>query len=157
MAVTSASKLSIAVELLERAIELHLRGDSYYAAIHLAGAAEELLNVYTRQIQLGHGVRMKPTFDQIKDGLVAILNPQSASDREAAEKWAFDRMTWAKNSVKHMRGAKDIDLQLDAEVESEDVIDRAVSTYLQIRPTVGLPLVHLIQAFDNAHHGRAER
>jgi len=60
MAVTSTPKLSIAVEFLERAIELHLRGNSYHSAIHLAGAAEELLNVYTREIELDRGELRAP-------------------------------------------------------------------------------------------------
>ena len=157
MPVTSTSKLSIAVELLTCAIELHLRGDAFYAAIHLAGAAEEVLNVYTREIELSDGSRMKPSFDQFKEALVLVLNPKSAAEQEDAEKWAFNRMTWAKNSVKHMRGARDLHLQLDAEVEAEDIIDRAVTTYLQIRPTAGLPLVHLIQLFDNARQGKSDR
>ena len=60
MAVTSAPKLSIAVEFLERAIALHLRGNSFYSSIHLAGAAEELLNVFTREIELDRGELRAP-------------------------------------------------------------------------------------------------
>ena len=60
MAFTSTPKLSIAVEFLKRVMELHLRGNSYHSAIHLAGAAEELLNVYTREIELDRGELRAP-------------------------------------------------------------------------------------------------
>ena len=60
MAVTSTPKLSIAVEFLERAIELHLRGNSYHSAIHLAGAVEKSVNIYTREIKLDRGELRAP-------------------------------------------------------------------------------------------------
>ena len=45
-------KHAIAGEHLDRAIELYLRGDSFYSALHLGGAAEEILNVYAREVSL---------------------------------------------------------------------------------------------------------
>ena len=153
MPVTSARKLLVAVQLLERAVELHLRGDSFYASIHLSAAAEEILNVYARQVTLDDGSQFKPSFDEAKDAMVTTLNPQTDLQRQAAEKWAYDRLTRAKNIVKHMRGPKDTQVNMDAEVESDDCLDRAISTYFRIQPIAGLPLIYLIQAFDRARQG----
>ena len=153
MPVTSAAKLLVAVQLLERAVELHLRGDSFYASIHLSAAAEEVLNVYAREVTLHDGSQMKPSFDEAKDAMVTTLNPQSDLQRQAAEKWAYDRLTRAKNIVKHMRGLKDALVDMDPETESDDYLDRAISTYFQIQPIAKLPLIYLIQAFDRARQG----
>jgi hypothetical protein len=144
-------KHEVACELLERAIELYLRGDSYYAALHLGGAAEEVLSVCAREVMFSSGVPMKPAFDQIKDGVVALSRPSSVSERKAVEKWAHDRLSEAKNSVKHKRGHKDITVGLDAKDESRDLIDRAISTYFQLWSLLNLPYLPLIREFDLKH------
>jgi hypothetical protein len=155
MSVTVTLKISIATEFLERAIELFLRGDSYHAALHLAGAAEEILNVHARAIEFPDGTRMAPTFDQIKDATISVLAPATPAEKARAEKWTHDRMTIAKNSVKHMRGARDKHVQFDSEVEAEEVISRAISTFFQVQPAMGLPVVRLIEAFDRAMRGES--
>jgi len=42
-------KLNIACELLDRSLRLYYSGDSYFACLHLAGAAEEILGVYVEK------------------------------------------------------------------------------------------------------------
>ena len=156
MPVTTTPKLEIATEMLERGIELFLRGDSYHSALHLAGAAEEILNVYARTIELPDGRLVAPSFDQMKATLVEALAPTTEHERVRAEKWAYDRLTDPKNSVKHMRGTRDTHFTYDSEQEAEDVIDRAVTTYIQVNRQLGLPLANLIAAFDRAMRGASE-
>lgn len=43
------SKLTIAAEYLNTAIELYFRGDAYFSALHLAGAAQELFSKFVER------------------------------------------------------------------------------------------------------------
>ena len=147
---TVPQKSEVACELLDRAIELFLRGDSYYAALHLGGASEEILTVYAREVPLSDGTFMEPTFDQMKRAIVALSHPTSEFEAKKSEKWAHDRMSRAKNSVKHKRGSNDRAVDFEIEAESYDIIDRAITTYFQLWSQLDLPYLPLIQAFDQA-------
>ena len=151
----SVPKSEVACELLDRAIELHLRGDSYYAALHLGGAAEELLSVSAREVQVAPGTFLKPAFDQMKRAIVALSKPSSEAERQEGEKWAHDRLNDAKNSIKHKRGARDNSVNFDAKEESYDMIDRAVTTYFQLFSILHLRHLPSIQEFDKRR--RAEQ
>ena len=115
---TVPQKSEVACELLDRAIELFLRGDSYYAALHLGGASEEILTVYAREVPLSDGTFMEHTFDQMKRAIVALSHPTSEFEARRSEKWAHDRMSKAKNSVKHKRGSNDRVVDFDRVRES---------------------------------------
>jgi hypothetical protein len=93
---------------------------------------------------------LTPNFDQVKAMLVEALGPETEHNRVRAEKWAYDRLVGPKNAVKHMRGAGDLDFVYDCEQEAEDVIIRAVITYVQIRQRLGRPIASLIAAFYRA-------
>ena len=149
MPLASVPKHHVALELLDRSIELYLRGDSFYAALHLGGAAEELLAVYARGIPITPTTTLAPAFDQMKELVVALISPQSPAERNDAEKWAHDRLNSAKNSVKHKRGPKDDAVNIDSKEEAYDVIDRAVATYFQLLPALRLPHLQSVQAFDS--------
>ncbi len=148
-------KAEVACELLDRAIELYLRGDSYYAALHLGGAAEEILAVCAREVPASAGTFMKPAFDQMKELIVALSHPTSKEEATRIEKWAHDRMNDAKNSVKHKRGRKDQTVDFDAKEECFDVVDRAITTYFQLWSPLRLPYLPSIQDFDKQR--QAER
>ena len=152
---TVVQKSEVACELLDRAIELFLRGDSYYAALHLGGASEEILAVYAREVPLSGGTFMEPAFDQIKRAIVALSHPTSELEAKESERWAHDRMSKAKNSVKHKRGPQDRIVDFDVGEESYDIIDRAITTYFQLWSQLALPYLPSIQAFDQAR--RTER
>lgn len=148
MTFASIPKHDVALELLDRSIELYLRGDSFYAALHLAGAAEELLAVYARAIPIAPAVALSPAFDQMKEAIVSLISPQSPAERIDAEKWAHDRLSDAKNSVKHKRGPRDDSVNFDSKEEAYDVIDRAITTYFQLLSVLRLPHLPSVQAFD---------
>lgn len=138
-------KYLIALEHLDRSIELYLRGDSYYSALHLGGAAEEILAVYVREAQ------ESPAFDQFKEMVLAISSPVTPKEAEETKEWIYKRMTDAKNSVKHKRGKKDKVVQFDSKEEAHDVIDRAITTYIQLLSHYNLPYISRIRDFDTAH------
>jgi hypothetical protein len=154
MPADSVPKSEIACEFLDRAIELHLRGDSYYAALHLAGAAEELLSVSAREVQVAPDTSLKPSFDQMKEAMVTLSNPSSEAERQEVEKWVHNRMNDAKNSIKHKRGAKDNSVNFNAKEESYDMIDRAITTYFQLFSIHRLRHLPSIHKFDQSR--RAE-
>ena len=147
MQVTSFRKHQIALELLDRAIELYLRGDSYFSALHLGAASEELFMVYAREIQLPSGATMRPAFDEQKEAIVALQLPKSLDEKKGTEKRVHDLLNHAKNSVKHMRGSKDEKVSFDPCDEAFDVIDRAISTYLQLQSAFKLPPLQSISEF----------
>ena len=147
-------KHHIACEFLSRAIELYLRGDSYFSAIHLAGAAEEVLSVIVRELPTQSGAPSQSTFDQMKELAVALSAPPTAEAAKQTEKWIHERMTDAKNSVKHMRGLKDAGIAFNAEEEARDIIDRTISTYIQLANRVALPIVSGIAEFDAERRSR---
>jgi hypothetical protein len=138
----------VALEMLERAVELFLRGDSYYAAIHLGGGAEELLSVYAREIKTSSTTTLVPAFDQMKDAFLRQMKPSSSDEAKTLEKWIHDRMSDAKNSVKHMRGRNDTTVGFDAKEEAYDVIDRAITTYFRLFSILNLRPLPSIEQFD---------
>lgn len=144
----SVPKYTVAVELLDRAIEVYLRGDSYYAALHLGGAAEELLAVYAREVSISPTENLRPAFDQMKEAIVSLGAPSTPREKNARLKWAHDRMSNAKNTVKHKRGPKDRAVSFDSKEEAYDVIDRAISTYFQLFSVMRLPHLPLVEEFD---------
>jgi len=144
----ATSKTAVAVELLDRAIELYLREDSFFAALHLAGAAEEFLNVYARTAPELQGSPLVPAFDSFKEAVVLLSAPASKKESDETEKWVYDHMTYAKNSVKHMRGGKDTKVEFNAKEEAYDTIDRAITTYFQLMSVLRLPHLPSIGLFD---------
>jgi len=141
-------KHAIAMEHLERAMELYQRGDSYYSALHLGAAAEEILAVYARDTQISSTQTLKPSFDEFKEAVFALSAASSPAEQAKTEKWIHDRMTDAKNSVKHKAGRKDAYVGFDAKEEAYVVIDRAISTYFQLFLPLRLPYLPSIQDFD---------
>jgi len=145
---TDVPKYAVAMEHLDRAIELYLRGDSFYSALHLGGAAEEILNVYAREVDPGALGAMKPAFDQFKEAVLRLFGPCTPKEESETEKWIFDRMTDARNTVKHKKGHRDRVVDFDAKKEAYDVIDRAITTYFQLQSHLSLAYLPSIQVFD---------
>ena len=136
---TAVPKFRVASELLERALELYLRKDSYYAALHLAGAAEEVLAVYARAAEKTHGTCVVPMFDAMKSLVAVIDGGAEKSEMARREQAAGNRMNDPKNSVKHMHGGSDNGFTYDVVTESTDMIEMAISNYRQLQPLLRLP------------------
>ena len=143
-------KHKVALELLERAIELYLRGDSYYSALHLGGAAEEVFAVYIRDLKDQLPAETKPASDQMKEAFLVYKSPGSPRERAVAEKWIHNRMFAAKNSVKHKQGKGDLVVAFDAKEEAFAVIDLAISNYFSLFSHTKLPWIPCVEEFDQA-------
>jgi hypothetical protein len=141
-------KFTAALELLERGIELYLRGDSYYSALHLAGAAEEVLAVYVRSLPSEPPSPTGSAADQLQEAFIALSSPASAQEREAAAKWFHDRTYDAKNSVKHKRGRGDHSVDFEPKEEAAELLELAVSTYFQLFSRTNIPYLPCIESFD---------
>jgi hypothetical protein len=142
----STPKYEVAVELLDWALQAFLSGSGYYAALHLAGAAEEVLAVYLRAPEN----KLTPAVERFASLFLHISASTSQQEAANLSKWVMDRMNEPRNSVKHKRGHSDHEVTFDAEEEAADVIDRAVSNYTLLLGK--LPLKHLpaIGTFDQA-------
>ena len=125
-------KYAASLELLSRAIELYLREDSYYSALHLAGAAEEVLAVYVRDLPAESSSGVGSASDQQRQAFLALSEPTSPKDTAALEKWFHDRTYAARNAVKHKFGRKDRVLDFPAQQEAAELLELAVSTYFQL-------------------------
>ena len=142
---TNIEKYLIAIEHLDTSIELYLRGDTYYSALHLAGAAEEIFAVYVREIN------KSPAFDEFQNIVLAFSSPTTPKEVEETKDWIYKRMTYAKNSVKHKRGKKDSIVRFDPKEEAHDLIDRAITTYIQLISHYNMPFISRIRDFDAAN------
>lgn len=135
------SKLDIATELLDRALRLYYDGDSYFAALHLAGASEEILAVYLKR-QGGISA-----FDGLKDLTVWLSMRSDNRSKEKIESDIFNLMNHAKNSTKHMYGKNDCIVDFNAESEAHDILDRAVSNCYQLMFSLDLKETELTRRF----------
>ncbi|TNJ35792.1 hypothetical protein E1B00_08620 [Arenimonas terrae] len=128
--------MTVAIELLEQALRLYYE-KSHFAALHLAGAAEELLGAHLR------AVGAQSTFDNYRTAGVELVNalgkdaPITRKDREGL-------LNHAKNRTKHMDSAEDGLITFDPAEEAWEPLDRAVTDYyhlLQYLPLEEFPLV----------------
>lgn len=138
------SKLKVACELLNEALVIYYRGDSYFASIHLAGGAEEILGAY---ISHNGGI---PVFKDIRDAAVRLSKYIDDSGIESKPRDIGNLMNHAKNSAKHMDNLNDNLVTFDAKYEAEAMIERAISNYylLQQNPIYELKGSELISRFD---------
>ena len=112
-------KLDVACELLDRALRLYYEGDSYFASLHLAGAAEEIFGVYARRCG------MESAFTNFRRAATKMAK-YFGSDQEDSESHSIgELMNRAKNQTKHGHGA----VTFDAATEAKEILDRAVSDY----------------------------
>ena len=115
----TVDRLVVACELLDRSLRFYYEGDSNFASLNLAGAAEEILGAYAEK----HGVQS--AFSSMKVGGAALLRYLDPETGNRAEKEMGDLMNRAKNQTKHGHGP----VSYNAEQEAKELLDRAVSNY----------------------------
>lgn len=148
-------KYAAALEMLSRGIELYLRGDSYYSSLHLAGAAEEVLAVYVRELPPDEAHGAGSVSDQLKQAFLALSEPGTSRDEDELGKWFHNRTYAAKNAVKHRRGRRDHFVDFDPKQEAAELLELAVSTYFQLFSRTQVPYLPCIEVFDQQR--RVER
>lgn len=140
-------KLLVAVELLERALATYFEGKYFFAALHLAGGADEILGVYVNR--LGED----SSFETLRDGAVRISKFLNEGKESTARDIAVI-MNYAKNRTKHMDKTGDDDACFDPVIETVNLLDRTVSNYYRLMNYFNLSEVELVDRFNRELVGR---
>lgn len=120
------SKLAIATEYLNTAIALYFRGDAYFSALHLAGAAQELLGKFVERT----GAISAHT--SLVEGAVRISKYLNENGEPSTDKQIRAVVNYAKNRVKHMNDVGDDVVDFHAQTKAREMLDLAVSEFYQL-------------------------
>lgn len=126
--IDKVDKLIIADEMIEAAIEEFLTYQRYFAALNLAGVAEELYGKYVR-IQGGRDIQM-----EIIEAAGKLEKMYGHPDTPLKE-WK-NIANHLKNAVKHFDSEKDRYLEFDAEDEAKSMIGDALSNHAKLEREV---------------------
>lgn len=109
------SKLEIADQYLDAAIEFFLTRTNYFCAIHLAAAAEELFGAHLPECQ-----RISTSAWKAEKALKAEIGPipSDAAARRSVSEW--------KNDVKHMDDGTSRTVKIDPAFAAEHHIEQAL-------------------------------
>ena len=135
-------KLEIACELLNDALELYYSKESYFSAIQLAGAAEELLG---RHLQL---IGEKSAFKSEITDFVDLLNAVAPTSGTWHKKEMVNFVNNAKNHTKHMDPGSETAVAFDPCLEAREILERAVSDYYHLIAFSTLVETPLIRRFN---------
>lgn len=134
-------------ELLDSALRLYFEGEADFAALHLSGAAEELLGNLLRARDC------TPVLDNLQDVMMKAWTLLSTDDlllmdgATMSPKAIAEVMNRARNHVKHSTQAA----TYDARSEARDMLERALLNYRHLL-NEGAPLPapsELMQRFDH--------
>lgn len=134
----ATEKLVIATELLDCALRMYYEGNSYFASLHLAGGAEEILAAYVKR----HGGTS--SFESSRDFIVMVSKTdfvKNSTENDVVElkaKCTGDLMNRAKNTTKHMHEKDDGFVHFDAQTEAKDMLNRALNNYYQLMSFIDL-------------------
>lgn len=126
------SKLDISVELLEQAILRFVEGQAYYASLHLAAAAAEVLG---RCVAERGG---SSAFDEAKTTIFKFVEFFAGPLPSEIHREIVKEMIDPKNSIKHRQGRADHSVEFDAKKEASDWIEMAVLDYFSLAATPSL-------------------
>lgn len=115
-------KLDIAKEYLNCAIRMHLDQQSYFCAIHLAGAAWELLDYYLPE--------KERTWNIVWKGQKALH--WSETGHEPSKREIKDVIIGSKNALKHIKKS-DETVIIDLIFEAEWYINHALNSFEKLR------------------------
>ncbi len=138
----NTEKIQIASELLDRGLYMYYEGKSYFAALHLAGGAEEILGAY---VELSGGESAFKNFQRTTVILSKLFNEQEVT----TPKMISELMNHAKNRTKHMNSKDDEYVYFDPKVEAHILLDRAVSNYYTLMSLYDIPETDLISRFNH--------
>lgn len=146
--VVPIEKLQVATELLDCALRMYYEGNSYFAALHLAGGAEEVLGAY---VERSGG---ESSFKSLQHSAVKLAKFLNDGGVESTPKDIAAVMNHAKNRTKHMDLEDDNHVYFDPKIQAHDLLDRAVSNYYALMSIYELPETRLIRKFNMELIGR---
>lgn len=136
------NKLNIALEYIDLAIDCYVGGNNYFCAIHLAGAAEELLGQWLaeKERHFSHAVKAEKQLRTIDTGV-------TPSDKDVKY-----YLNFSKNSIKHMDDGNP-HIYLDPIIEARWWIEAALSNFYK----TGLPKSAKIWSFEDFRNSETQR
>jgi hypothetical protein len=116
------SKIEIAIEYLDAAIEFLLARTNFFCAIHLAAAAEELFGAH-----LPESRRIFTSAWKAEKALKSETGslPSDAAARKSVNEW--------KNDVKHMNDGTSRTMTIDPAFAAKHHIEQALSNFYELR------------------------
>ncbi len=139
------SKIDIALEYLEVALGCYLESGQYFAALHCAGAAEELLGKFV-EMKGGESAFRSTQASAIQFG--AYLYGQHAKPKDMA-----DIINHAKNRSKHMDGSHDSSIRFDPRQEAHDLIERCMRNVYVLMRTENIAETERMRVFNGIRVG----
>jgi hypothetical protein len=137
-------KILVAVELLDRALQMFNDG-AYFAAITLAGAAEEILGVYVER------AGMQSSFDNFREMAVPFANfVANEGDTTVDVKIMSNWMKYARNRTKHIHSTGDDDILFHPRHSAMDLLQRALRDYANLQTVYPLEMTELMKGFNPA-------
>lgn len=141
------TKLKISTELLQQALSMYFEQKAFFAAIHLAGAADDLLGAYiTRR-------GGESSFNSLVTAALKI-SKNINGDEESSPKSMRYLINRVKNETKHLDDNKSDVLTCDPESEAKDLLDRAVSNYYLLMRDHQLPEFPLLSKYNEERASR---
>ena len=136
-------KMRVARELLTKALEAYF-DQAYFASIHLAGGAEEILGHYVSCL-----TGTENAFKSLQNAAVRISKLLDEEGDASTPKAILERMTYARNRTKHIHSVDDDDIKFDPELEPKDILNRAVTNYYHLMNYLPLDESELLRMFNS--------
>ncbi|MFC0133156.1 hypothetical protein CR105_06315 [Massilia eurypsychrophila] len=133
-------KILVAKELLERALRLYYEGDSYFASLHLAGGAEQILGTYVTR------AGAENAFKSLQMAAVCFSALDDGGPCKSGEIKAL--MVHARNRIKHLDEEDDDEINFDPREEAKNLLRRAVSNYHHLMNYYPLGETPLLRRFN---------
>ena len=118
---------------------------SYFAAIHLAGAAEELFGQYLLLWNEG-----KPAADDFHDAMAQLLGYRVDEVLRDLSKDLYKLIFHSRNRTKHLNPEGDHEISFDAAHEAEIVLGRALENFYAVAAVLGVTPTRRMHRFDRA-------
>lgn len=139
-------KQRVALELLDSALQMY-NAKNYVAAIHLAGAAEELFGTYLKLWGAG-----RLAADRFHDECIGYLGSSSEDPAPASESKKLYRSIFnSRNRTKHMNPEGDHNISFDPILEAQTVIKRALTNFVGVAEEVGIRPTRRMSRFGQEH------
>jgi hypothetical protein len=135
-------KQKVALELLDKGFKMYFV-KSYFAAIHLAGAAEELFGQYLLLWKAG-----KPAADGFHDAAAQLLGFRAQDVPKDLSRHLYKRIFHSRNRTKHLSDQDDHEINFNAAHEAEIVLGRALDNFYAVAWVLGLSPTRRMHRFD---------
>lgn len=127
---------------MERGLQMYF-DEAYFAAIHLAGGAEEILGTYVTRL-----TGTDNAFKSLQGAAVRLSELFDEDGERSSPKAIRELMTYARNRTKHIDATGDDDVKFDPKLQAKDLLDRAVTDYYHLMNYLPLQESDLFRRFN---------